>query len=437
MFFPLPRSLFRRLGILALLSGTLWAGESADCPASDSAGVIRSIELEGLRTTRREVVYRELGHRAGAPFDCAEWERERTRLEDLDIFAEIRVRSDTGRLVYTFRELPPYIPFVSILLTDQDGFSMGPALASFNFLGRDIRLEAMARFGGTTELLAAVSSPWLGNLPLEYDLALIRVDSYNDFEDFHEDSWRLKLDLQQRLRGRSEILYLGELFWMDATGAPPGTDPTLSPGADFLPRLGLGYLWDGRDRRHNPRAGVYQEVRLTQNGGWLGGDADYLEWLSDTRAYLPWLGRNVLHVAGLYRYRTGEVGTSFPIYDRFHTGGVNSLRGFRRDAFRGRSEWVGTLENRTDLLKKRNFTLWKWGGYFGLQGVIGLEAASLWGHDDLLEGGAEVGLFGGLHLLVAGVDKVRLEGGSNTARLRFEWGLGILEKADAQRFRAR
>lgn len=176
---------------------------------------------------------------------------------------------------------------------------------------------------------------------------------------------------------------------------------------------------------------------MTQNGGWLGGEADYVESLSDTRVYLPWLGRNVLHLSVLYQYRTGEPGRTFPIYDRFHAGGVNTLRGFENNAFQGKSEWVATLENRVDLFRKKVFRLWNWSGYYGLQGVAGLDAASLWDHEALLEGEAETSVFAGLHLLVAGVDRIRFEVGSNTAKLQIDAGLGILEKPDVQRFRAR
>ena len=419
------------------------------CPVPDSLPV-RAVRFEGLNSTREHVVRREIVHRPGAIFSCSTWVAERVRLEDLDIFADIGIRAETVAfgsgspasspgcdLVYVFRELPPYIPFVSVLLTDQDGFSAGPALASFNFLGLGLRAEFMARFGGTTEFQASLGSYWLGNWPLEFDLAALHTDSYNPFEKFHEDSWRLKLDLKHRVGERSRLLYSGELFTLRPDGGEAAPDVHLGSGTDVIPRLGGGYSWDGRDRRHNPRSGLYQEWRVTQNGGWLGGDADYLEWLSDTRAYLPWLGRNVLHLGALYQYRTGTPGKTFPVYDRFHAGGVNTLRGFGNDAFQGKSEWIATLENRVDLFRKTVFRLWNWSGYWGLQGVAGVEAAALWDHDAFFEGGAETGAYVGLHALVAGIDRIRLEVGSNTAKLRIEAGIGILEKPDVQRFRAR
>jgi outer membrane protein assembly factor BamA len=418
------------------------------------------VEFEGLKTTRKEVVQRELRNRVGGPFSCDSWTAEQARLEDLDIFADVRLRvtpkaapkgapedssSGAGKdsgvvLTYVFRELPPYIPFVAVSKTEQDGLSLGPALASLNFLGQGIRAEFITRFGGTTEFQASLSSSRLWDLPLKYDLAVLRVDSYNNFEAFHEDSWRAKLDLAQGLgeAGLPEpahILYAGELFWMKDGRGDSGV--LLDEKGDFVPRLGTGLMWDGRDRRHNPRRGLYQELRVTQNGGFLGGPADFREWLSDTRAYLPLHPRHTLALSGLYQFRDGVTGESFGRYDRFHVGGVNTLRGYANDAFRGKSEIVFTLENRMDWIRKRTLRLWRWSGYYGLQGILGWEAASLWDHNALLERDFRSAGFVGLHLLIAGADRIRFEAGSKFAKFQFEADIGILDKADVQRFRAR
>jgi outer membrane protein assembly factor BamA len=441
----LPAHPYRRLAwalLLGALSAAAEEGATA-CPARDSL-LVDSVAIEGLRTTRAEVVQRELGHRAGRPFSCAGWEAEKARLDDLDIFADIALRATErgGRvnLTYVVRELPPYIPFVAVSKTEQDGLSLGPSLASLNFLGTGIRAEFITRFGGTTELQASLSSGRLGDWPLQYDFAVLRVDSYNDFEEFHEDSWRVKLDLVQTpeesfLPEAIRFLYEGELFFL--RDGPGDSGVLLDPKGDFVPRLAAGLAWEGRDRRHNPRRGLYQELIFTQNGGVLGGPADFREWLSDTRAYVPLASRYGLALGSLYRFRDGEIGRSYGRYDRFHAGGVNTLRGHARNAFKGKSEWILTAENRLDLIRKRTLRLWRWSAYYGLQGVLGAEGASLWDHDSLVEGDFNTGLYAGVHLLIAGVDRIRFECGSNSAKFRVSFDVGLHDKADVQRFRAR
>jgi len=398
------------------------------------------MDFQGLRTTSKEVVTRELQNQIGAYFSCSKWEKERERLQDLDIFADVElrpvVRDSQITLTYIFHELPPYIPFIAVAKTEQDGLSLGPSLASLNFLGQGIRAEFISRFGGTTEFQASLSSTRLADLPLEYDFAILRTDSYNHFGDFHEDSWRGKLDLVHRLGGHKNLLYAGELFHLQTQGAAK-SQVLLTPDGDFIPRLGGGVLWDSRDRTHDPRSGLYQELRVTENGGWLGGPADYSEWLADTRLYLPWHVGNTLQLAGLYQYRTGTLGETFGRYDLFHVGGVNTLRGYSNDAYRGKSEIILNAENRKDLIHKRVLKLWKWSAYYGLQGILGLETASLWDHEALLDGKFHSSGYLGLHMLIAGVDRIRLECGSKFAKLQVETDIGILDKPDIQRFRAR
>ncbi len=429
--------------------------ETSQVPVRDSTGLchegcgqkIATMDFSGLGTTRTDVVTRELRNRVGQVFSCTAWEEERERLQDLDIFADITLKTEmqNGGLVlhYIFRELPPYIPFIAISKTEQDGFSMGPALASLNFLGLGIRAEFISRFGGTTEFQGSLSSLRLGNLPLQYDLALLRVDSYNHFEAFHEDSWRAKLDLVHRLGNSLNLIYAGEAFFLKTDGSEINTGGSekspvlLSPGGDFVPRLGAGFLWDSRNRHHNPDRGVYQELRVTENGGWLGGPADYSEWLSDTRIYCPWLPGHTLQLSGLYQYRTGNLGETFGRYDRFHVGGVNTLRGFGNDSFRGKSEFLVDAEERMDLFRKRMMKLWKWSAYYGLQGIVGLEAGSLWDHQALLERDMHADGYVGLHVLIAGIDRIRLEVGSKFTKIQVRYDIGIMDKPDIQRFRAR
>jgi hypothetical protein len=66
---------------------------SAGCAAEDG-GRIGALRLQGLGATRPEVVLRELVHREGAAFSCDSWFEERKRLEDLDIFADVRLRTE-------------------------------------------------------------------------------------------------------------------------------------------------------------------------------------------------------------------------------------------------------------------------------------------------------------------------------------------------------
>lgn len=419
---------------LAAFPVAIAAESEAPCPKDMQGDTIVSIALTGLRHTREGVVRRQLQHHVGQPFACPTWEKESARLSDLDVFANIDLQAqrDSGglALIYRFQELPPYVPYASLAKTDQDGFSAGPAVAALNLFGTGAHMELASRFGGTTEIYGSLVGIEVGTWPLEYDVLLSHVDSWNHLQSFHENSWRFKVDAKQPLGGHWKGVFTGEFMTLSADS--PGV--TLTGGSDELPRLGAGLAWDARDRRHLPRLGVYAEARVAQTGGWLGGAADNTEFLTDLRGYLPLGRRNVLVASWLNRWRIGEVGS----YDLYRAGGANSLRGFPHGTGVGKSESIAFLEDRFTLMAHRSLPLWHWAIPLGLEAIAGGEI--------LFDGGlGERGLsqrtyasiYLGLHLLTGGLDRIRLEGGSNISSWDPNFDTGFFDKADAQRFRTR
>ena len=118
---------------------------------------VTSIELTGHRITRDSVIYRELQTRVGSPLDPDILRADIQRLENLDIFSSVRVRfvdEERGlKLIFTVREIPFAIPYLSSNVTDEDGWSFGPAIKSVNMMGRDISVAGYALFGGKTTFL--------------------------------------------------------------------------------------------------------------------------------------------------------------------------------------------------------------------------------------------------------------------------------------------
>lgn len=454
---------------------SLAAGREGAKPTQTAraAPVIGSISLEGLRHTRPEVVQRQLRHREGGSFNCSDWQAERNRLADLDVFADIEVAvgwikaypsqtdsayrpepdsTSPGRLVvtYRFRELPPYVPYVSLAKTDQDGFSAGPAVVALNLFGTANHFELASRFGGTTEIYSSLSGLELGQWPVEYDVLLSHVDSYNDPLDFHEDSWRFKTDLKQPWQS-SHWLAVGGYEFMSLRSDKPGI--TVSDRAntfDRLHRVALGLAYDQRNRRRLPNNGFYFEARVQQTGQSLsafwGGLGNYAgasrEYLLDIRKYWPITARQNLAFTLLQRYREGDI----PRYDLYRAGGANSLRGFAHGATLSRNESVCFFEDRLTLFPRRTLKAWNWGIPLAMQGVMGVEWMRSWSHGTLFDADDLVSVYIGVHVLTGGLDRVRFEGGSNiTTHHTATQGpgfaphadIGFFDKADAQRFRTR
>jgi outer membrane protein assembly factor BamA len=344
------------------------------CPLPEGIP-IRGIMWQGLNHTRLEVVRQEMRQHAGGRFSCAVWKREKGRLKDLGVFADISLSgdgwTDSVTLVYRFREFPPIIPMITVNNTDQDGFSIGPHVALTNFLGTAKKIHLMARFLGTEEYKVAVSGRQLGHRPVEFELAWVYVDSYNPFADFHEKSHSLQA---MGFWPFGEMRHLGwvgygETFWI----ASDSVQGTLRPAGDFVPRLGSGIRVDFRDRALLPRRGLFSEWRVTQNGGPLGGPANFTEGLWDLRGYMPVTPRQGLSANALYQYRGGP---SLGRYDRFHVGGANTLRGFPQNTLQGRNECLLNFQYGFDALPERLQSWRTWTVNYSMQWVAGLDAAT-------------------------------------------------------------
>lgn len=425
---------------------------------------IRAITNDGLHVTRAFVVDRARFHRVGQRFSCRRYRREQTRMQGLDIFSTIRVTgvitADGGvRLTYRFVELPKYLAYPAVRRSDLYGWMAGPAVSFLNFLGRDIRLEAFLRTAVApkpfvaTELLLEASSPWIGqDVPIEYELSVLRNQSFNAVKQYNDTSWNAALSLYQRMTWRFRLIYAMEFTQVspdpaNPTFAPEAVAPAIpiliDPTGDALLGLNLGLLWDGRHRRVNPHSGVWMEARVGQYGGLLPGAPDYRLLLLDHRSW--WNHRwsrdqlSILHLSALARMRPGVMG----VYDYYVAGGPNSLRSFtQRAELHAQSEVLGTVELRHEFFDRRPFSVFGFHIYAGLQLVVGADLALLWRANDPLTGPPRSygAIYGGPHILLPGVDRLRIEFGWHrdaAGRWRSGFAVGLFEKSTTQRLRQR
>ena len=437
------------------------AADSATCVEGT---VVSAIHFEGLEHTKPRVVERELLNKVGEPFSAKNFETEKRRLQDLDLFTEITVscithreiasasprndvlssnselRTPNSEITYSFKEIFRWIPSPAGKKTDRDGLMIGLALANLNVLGEDIRAEVQYRtstspFLDNNEYAFYASSPYLFGVPLGWNFEFLRTDSYDDIRNFQDDSWLVDLDLDYEILQHLSIL---------ATIAGRELKK-----AAFLPEAGLGFSFDYRDTKLDTRRGVYLEYMLTHVGAGNNQDSNcdlekgqscegmggeyYNEILTDARAYFT-LNRFVTGATALARYRLGNVKR----YDYLYHGGANTFRGHEADSTRlGVHELLMTLEERFVLMDRRAASLWGVNFFYGVQLVAGLDGSLLWdkgrpGWDDY-----EGAVYGGLHLVIPALDRLRFEVGYSPDKGEPVFYFGLFDKVTSSRWRSR
>lgn len=423
--------------MLLTLVSSLWAIDLCQYQGQK----IRSKEIEGLETTRSFVVEREF--LMESTFDCALWTQEKDELESVGIFAEVGLKVEPGpeglTLRYQFKELLPWLALPAMKQSDQVGWMLGPGLAAVNLLGRDIFVQAFYRtdvspkFNTTDEFLITLHSKYLGDIPLEYGFAWAKLDTYNELKEFFEKSQDLKLNLSYPIWQNLDLLMtLGD--YMVERDSTQGF--YRESGTSHSPHLGGGLRWDGIDNLTNPRSGFYQELQWRQYGKKLGGstESDFSELLWDQRSVNSW-GRHIFIATTLVRWRQGQV----PFYERLEPGGANSFRPWAPGSeHSGESEVLGNLEYRFEWIPKTIFHM-SWidqSGYWGLQPVVGADLVNIWSkqssQDELTWG-----YYGGVHILIPAINRIRIEFGNEYARMDWVMQIGLFEKSESQKWRVR
>ena len=453
-------------GLLVGFCACVAFAEPSAAPETGAAGcsdgvVVSSIEFKGLEHTKPRVVERELLNKVGEPFSAEKFETEKLRLQDLDLFTEITVtctpaapqpssNQDTlsslvsrlsSNLTYTFKEIFRWIPSPAGKETDRDGLMLGLALANLNVLGEDIRAEIQYRtstdpFLDNNEYALYVSSPYFFGLPLGWNFEFLRTDSYDDIRGYQDDSWLVDLDLDYALLPHLSLL-----------GTLAGR---VLENAAFLPEFGLGFAFDYRDSKLDTRKGVYYEYMLTHVGGTdedkgaeSMGSENYWELLTDARAYFT-MSRFVTGATALVRFRPGDV----KFYDYYYHGGPNTFRGRggtpiggkedEADSVRlGVHEVLLTLEERFVLMERHAASVLGVNFFYGVQLVAGLDGSLLWdkghpGWDDY-----EGAVYGGVHLVIPALDRIRFEVGYRPDRGEPAFYFGLFDKVISSRWRSR
>lgn len=393
--------------------GQMWTAELQ----SLSGRTIRSIEIEGNRFTREYIIRRELRSTVGAPLDLTVLADDLQRLDNLDIFSSRRVRGKTVNndvaLVLTVREIPFAVPYISYDITDEDGWSFGPALKSVNMFGRDIFVAGYALFGGKTTFLLDLSYPWIARNHLSLDLDLSRIERLNELDGFRETSYEfspwLGTYIGERGRAAAGIGYLR--FESRENGHTLSADNS----DDFL-RIGARLGYDTRDDWGDPHAGWLNEVELLNTGGFLPLDGDFWTAHFDVRRFHPIGPTHTLVAATLLSLQSGQIGVDIPEYMDFHLGGSNTIRGYDiRELGRevvGKNQFLGTLEYRFPLLPSREYEIMGLASDLGLSAALFADTGIAWNTAKQIDRNKTRSGFGfGLRILMPAVDMTRLDVG--------------------------
>ena len=418
----------------------LLVGTALPCLAQTDGlygSVVKEIRVIGARYTKEHIITRELASQVGQPYLEENVAKDLQRLSRLPFLNSVSIQplneDDAVVLLIDVVEVFPYLPTISIELSDENGVSAGPGFKSVNLFGSGISFSGSARFGGATNIYAVLDNPWFAGDHLSYRFEVFRRDRANKLDDYKENAYELNLRLGSYLGENGRLAT--RLSYMSLESDTAGI--TLSAdNHDNLLTLGLSIGFDSRDNYVAPRRGWWTELEVSKTG-LLAGNGDFWLLVFDVRKYVPLGARYSLSLFSLTTLTTGKVGRDIPVYLDYHVGGTNSVRGWELDARSGKNQVLGTTEwsySLGDLGLKRLISSSNIDFRIAVFGDLGIawNDPGEFARDQFIGGGGV-----GMRMLSPLLKVVRLDFALGETGAEISFHVGYPAKPDAQRLRVR
>jgi outer membrane protein assembly factor BamA len=355
------------------------------------APVITGIAVFGNKTTKSEIIMRELTLGVGDSVTVEALQYCQERVYSLGLFNRVSIACppmDSTVLMVEVDErwfLYP-VPLFGTVERDITHWFYGLGVKHENLGGWNEKLFAGFVLGYNPWVSLFYADPWIfGSQQLYFETTLSYQKSVNksriaqgDGPDFDESRYGLSGTLGKRLSKFHTLWLEGGYTVVEARDAPAGH--LLSErGADRYATLGFGTRYDTRNLKEYATDGMYAAATVRKKG--LGfGPVDFTQAVVDVRGYLPLLSRVSLAARS---FGVACSGPSIPNYEHQFFGFSERIRGHFEEEVEGENMAGVSVELRYAIVPAfylyvpdvpvREFATWKlavYGAVFGDAGMV-------------------------------------------------------------------
>ncbi len=350
---------------------------------------VGKVRIQGNTKTKDIVIRRELRAYPGESFSGAKLKRSKERLYNLGYFEDVRFDTEPGALPNT-RDL-----VVTVKETKTGEFSFGGGYSSVDALigfvqlkqknfdwqnwqtftgaGQDMNLRV--EFGSTRKNYElSFTEPWVFGYPYSFGFDLYQREYDKDgntgyYYDLRKTGGQLRLGKEFNEYDKGLLSY--RLEEVEISNIPDDASQALrdEAGTNTTGTIALTLTHDERDNIFNPTKGFL----LTGTGelAGMGGNRDFWRLYGTGSTYVKHFEELVLEIKGRIGFADSYGDTAeVPIYERYFSGGGNTIRGYRerrigprdpgnQDPVGGDSYWIVNLEETfpivPDLVKSAVF----------------------------------------------------------------------------------
>lgn len=296
--------------------------------------VIEKINISGNTTTRDKVIRRELQIKEGDIYNTRLVNKSKERLQQLGFFEEVNFATPRGsndnalNLNISVKEKSTGSFNVGAGFSTVENFILSASIAKQNFFGYGISGRISAELSSKRQqFMLEFNDPYF--LDSEWMLSGSVFRTLYRFNDFDRDSYGGSLSIGHRIFENSSIslgyqiedvkvtdfsYIVPEFFKKNATG--------LTSEMIFI------VARDTRNDRIIPTKGTYHMVENEVSGNKLGGNNNFYRITENSRFYYPLFWGIVAKANAKIGYVKSTDDNPVPLFERYYTGGVYSLRGF-------------------------------------------------------------------------------------------------------------
>ena len=337
-------------------------------------GLVEDIVVKGNKKTKAHVVVREMRTKKGEPFNSKDARRSMQKLYNLGYFEDVNLKLIPGK--------QPGGTVIELSVVEQrtgtfsvgGGYSASDGIIGIinvgdkNFRGQGENVNIHWEIGGKASTAGNYSvtyqKPWLDrhqtsfgftfynftNEYTDYDSSGNKVSTYDrQYRGFDFTFGRPageKITHYITLKNRWDK-YKG---WVSGANyerdEPYRSENYIDDNFGLTRSIILSRVLDTRDSTSNPSQGGRYALSAEIAG--FGGDFGFNKYTLDARRYWKVGKSQVVAVRGVYGYGTGHI----PYMQLYAAGGMDTLRGYEDDQFKGNRMFASSIEYRFPVAKR-------------------------------------------------------------------------------------
>lgn len=355
---------------------------------SINEGTLEGIKIKGNEKTKDYVITREMKLKTGQPFNAKDAKRSMQKVYNLGYFEDVNMKLNPGRepnavvLETDVVEQKTGVFSIGGGYSQSDGLTGIIELGDDNFRGTGDKVKIHWEFGGNTNSKSnyqfSFTRPWLNNTT-QTSLGFNIYNMTNEYNDYENGSLRSTYDRKRQgwdiTLGRPQGEYVQNYLTIkhrddkyvehvsgENYGDGLGNHPQyLKDNFGATRSMILSRVFDSRDNVFNATEGARTSVSAEFAGKLFGGDFNFNKYEAEARKYFKVGHDQTVALRTDLGYAAGHM----PDSGKFSVGGIDTLRGYDEDEFKGNKMFTASAEYRFPIAKK-------------VQGVVFTDIGKAW-----------------------------------------------------------